>query len=81
MRKAIDVSMKARKDWERRPQDERSEIFLKAADLMANKYRMDLMASTMMGQVDILFLISQEKKQMSTCSTRHVVTVSHSVID
>jgi 1-pyrroline-5-carboxylate dehydrogenase len=50
LEKAIDVSQKAHHDWERRPQEERSEIFLRAADLIAGKYRMDLMASTMLGQ-------------------------------
>ncbi|KAK7093686.1 delta-1-pyrroline-5-carboxylate dehydrogenase, mitochondrial-like [Littorina saxatilis] len=50
LKKAVDTSLKARRDWERRPQEERSQIFLKAADLLANKYRMDLMAATMLGQ-------------------------------
>ncbi|XP_076451536.1 delta-1-pyrroline-5-carboxylate dehydrogenase, mitochondrial-like [Babylonia areolata] len=48
--KAVESSLKARKDWEKRPQEERSRIFLDAADLMAKKYRMDLMAATMLGQ-------------------------------
>lgn len=51
LKKAIDASMKARRAWEKRPQEERSRIFLDAADLLANKYRMDLMAATMLGQV------------------------------
>lgn len=50
IRKAIASSMKARKEWERRPQEERSQIFLDAADLLAKKYRMDLLATTMLGQ-------------------------------
>ena len=51
VQKAIDNSLKARKAWDRTPLEKRCDVFLKAADLMANKYRMDLMASTMMGQV------------------------------
>ncbi|KAL8601877.1 hypothetical protein ACOMHN_020612 [Nucella lapillus] len=50
LKKAIASCMKARKDWERRPLEERCQIFLKAADLMATKYRMDLLATTMLGQ-------------------------------
>lgn len=50
VQKAIDNSLKARKAWDRTPLEKRCDVFLKAADLMANKYRMDLMASTMMGQ-------------------------------
>ena len=51
LKKAIDTSLKVRKAWEKRPQEERSRIFLDAADLLANKYRMDLLAATMLGQV------------------------------
>jgi 1-pyrroline-5-carboxylate dehydrogenase len=51
VQKAIDNSLKARKAWDRTTLEKRCDVFLKAADLMANKYRMDLMASTMMGQV------------------------------
>ncbi|CAI9731036.1 delta-1-pyrroline-5-carboxylate dehydrogenase, mitochondrial-like [Octopus vulgaris] len=50
IKKAIDVSQKARHDWARVPFEEKSKIFLKAADLISNEYRMDLMASTMLGQ-------------------------------
>lgn len=49
--KAIDTSLKVRKEWERRPQEERGKIFLRAADLLAQKYRMDILAATMLGQV------------------------------
>ncbi|OWF37163.1 delta-1-pyrroline-5-carboxylate dehydrogenase, mitochondrial-like [Mizuhopecten yessoensis] len=50
IQKGIDTSLRVRRDWERRPLYERAEIFLKAADLMSGKYRMDLLATTMMGQ-------------------------------
>ncbi|KAH9510028.1 Delta-1-pyrroline-5-carboxylate dehydrogenase, mitochondrial [Bulinus truncatus] len=48
--KAIESNMKARKDWEKRPLQERCDIFLKAADLICKNYRMDLIATTMIGQ-------------------------------
>ena len=51
LNKAIEVSQEAHGDWERRTQEERAEIFLRAGDLVAGKYRMDLMAATMLGQV------------------------------
>jgi len=51
VQKAIDNSMNVRRDWERKSLDERADIFNKAAELMSGKYRMDLLASTMMGQV------------------------------
>lgn len=51
VQKAIENSLKARKAWDRTPLEARCDIFLKAADLMSKEYRMDLMATTMMGQV------------------------------
>lgn len=48
--KAIKTSLEAREAWELRPLRERIEIMLKAADLCATKYRMDLNAATMLGQ-------------------------------
>lgn len=50
VRKAIAVSVNARAAWDRTPFEERCKIFLHAADLMQNKYRMDLVAATMLGQ-------------------------------
>jgi len=50
IQKAIDVSQAAHREWERKSMQERAEIFLKAADLVTGKYRMDLMAATMLGQ-------------------------------
>lgn len=37
-------------EWDRRPIGERIEIWLRAADLMAGKYRQELNAATMLGQ-------------------------------
>jgi len=48
--KAIDVSMKAKVDWERVPIDEKIDMFLKVSDDMAGKYRPLLNATTMLGQ-------------------------------
>ncbi|XP_017892642.1 delta-1-pyrroline-5-carboxylate dehydrogenase, mitochondrial [Ceratina calcarata] len=50
IRKAIDVAVKTQREWEKRPFEERLEIWLRAADLMATKYRQNLNAATMLGQ-------------------------------
>ncbi|KAH3690702.1 delta-1-pyrroline-5-carboxylate dehydrogenase, mitochondrial-like [Dreissena polymorpha] len=50
IQKAIDSCLSGRKAWERTPLAKRAEIFLRAADLMSNKYRYDLLATTMLGQ-------------------------------
>ena len=50
IKKAIDTSISAQREWEQRPLQERAEIFHKAGELVAGKYRMDLMAATMLGQ-------------------------------
>lgn len=47
---AIEASLKAKKDWENTPFVDRAAIFLKAADLVTNKYRYELIAATMLGQ-------------------------------
>ena len=47
---AIASSLKARKEWERLSFRERGKIFLRAADLLAGKYRSTLNAATMLGQ-------------------------------
>ncbi|KAG8180753.1 hypothetical protein JTE90_026227 [Oedothorax gibbosus] len=48
--KAIDESQAVRVQWEKTPLSERIKLFLKAADLVSGKYRMDLNATTMLGQ-------------------------------
>jgi 1-pyrroline-5-carboxylate dehydrogenase len=50
VQKAIDAALVAKKDWENLAWEHRAAIFLKAADLIANKYRYDLNAATMLGQ-------------------------------
>ncbi|KGQ08942.1 Delta-1-pyrroline-5-carboxylate dehydrogenase [Beauveria bassiana D1-5] len=48
--KAIEAALAAKPAWENLPFADRAAIFLKAADLIANKYRYDIMAATMLGQ-------------------------------
>lgn len=48
--KAISEALKAKENWENMSWEHRAAIFLKAADLIAGKYRYDLNAATMAGQ-------------------------------
>lgn len=50
VRAAVQGSQAAWKDWSRLPSEQRATIFLKAADLLATKYRPILNAATMLGQ-------------------------------
>lgn len=50
VQRAIDVAVRARFDWSRTAWSERAAIFLKAADLLATKYREPLNAATMLNQ-------------------------------
>ncbi|KAJ9663764.1 1-pyrroline-5-carboxylate dehydrogenase [Coniosporium apollinis] len=47
---AIDAALAAKPSWESMLFADRCAIFLKAADLVAGKYRYDIMAATMVGQ-------------------------------
>jgi 1-pyrroline-5-carboxylate dehydrogenase len=47
---AIDAALAAKPAWESLPFSDRAAIFLKAADLIAGKYRYEIMAATMLGQ-------------------------------
>ncbi|MFH1727049.1 MAG: L-glutamate gamma-semialdehyde dehydrogenase [Pseudomonadota bacterium] len=47
---AIKASMEAKKSWEKMAWQDRASIFLRAAELLANKYRPILNAATMLGQ-------------------------------
>ena len=47
---AIDAAVRAQHDWSRMPQRARASIFLRAAELLAGKYRPVLNAATMLGQ-------------------------------
>ena len=46
--KAVDAAMKAKKDWGRMPWESRAVVLLKAAELLAGKYRNTLNAATML---------------------------------
>jgi 1-pyrroline-5-carboxylate dehydrogenase len=47
---AVDSALKARKSWSAMSWESRAHIFLKAADLLAGKYRYQMNAATMLGQ-------------------------------
>lgn len=47
---AIDAALKAKEGWANMPWEDRAHIFLKAADLMATKYRSFMNGCTMLGQ-------------------------------
>jgi 1-pyrroline-5-carboxylate dehydrogenase len=47
---AIDAALKAKEAWGNMPWEERAHIFLKAADLIAGKYRYLMNGTTMLGQ-------------------------------
>ena len=50
VRQAIDSALKAKPSWEAMNWENRAAVFLKAADLLAGKYRYLMNASTMLGQ-------------------------------
>lgn len=47
---AIDAALKAKESWADMPWEDRANIFLKAADLIATKYRSYMNGTTMLGQ-------------------------------
>ena len=50
VKKAISASLKAKEKWAAMSWENRANIFLKAADLLATKYRAYIVGSTMLGQ-------------------------------
>ena len=52
---AIESALKAKPTWETMPWEERAAIFLKAADLIATKYRYYMNGTTMLGQSKNVF--------------------------
>jgi 1-pyrroline-5-carboxylate dehydrogenase len=52
---AIDAALLAHRDWANRPFDERAEIFVRAAELVAGPWRARLNAATMLGQSKTAF--------------------------
>jgi 1-pyrroline-5-carboxylate dehydrogenase len=47
---AASTAMEAKSKWEELPFEDRAAVFLKAADLLASKYRYEILAATMLGQ-------------------------------
>lgn len=47
---AIDAALQAKQAWQEMPFTDRAAIFLRAAELVSEKYRFELMAATMLGQ-------------------------------
>ncbi|XP_052129117.1 delta-1-pyrroline-5-carboxylate dehydrogenase, mitochondrial [Frankliniella occidentalis] len=54
VKKAISTATEAQKKWDRVPMSERINMWMKAADLMATKYRAQLNATTMLGQAKVV---------------------------
>jgi len=52
---AVRASLEASRDWQHTPWEERAAIFLKAAELIAGRYRYVLNAATMLGQSKNIF--------------------------
>jgi len=50
VKEAIEAALAAQNQWSNMPWVQRASIFLKAADLLATKYRYDMLAATMLGQ-------------------------------
>jgi 1-pyrroline-5-carboxylate dehydrogenase len=50
VKQAIDAALNAKEAWSNTPWEERAHIFLKAADLIAGKYRYHMNGTTMLGQ-------------------------------
>jgi 1-pyrroline-5-carboxylate dehydrogenase len=50
VKQAIDAALKAKESWENMSWENRANIFLKAADLIATKYRSYMNGTTMLGQ-------------------------------
>lgn len=50
IKKAINAALKAKEKWANLSWENRANIFLKAADLLADKYRADIVGTTMLGQ-------------------------------
>ncbi|MEK0423282.1 MAG: L-glutamate gamma-semialdehyde dehydrogenase [Bacteroidota bacterium] len=50
VQQAINAGLKVRTEWSNMSWESRAHIFLKAADLLATKYRFEMNASTMLGQ-------------------------------
>ncbi len=52
---AIESAMTAKRDWEETRWEDRAAIFLRAAELLAGRYRYEMVAATMLGQSKNVF--------------------------
>ena len=59
LHKVVTSAMAAKADWERVPIDEKIQMFLKVSDQMADIYRADLNATTMLGQAKTMVQVSR----------------------
>jgi 1-pyrroline-5-carboxylate dehydrogenase len=48
---AIGCALEAKRQWEDTPYEHRAAVFLRMADLISTKYRYQVLATTMLGQV------------------------------
>jgi 1-pyrroline-5-carboxylate dehydrogenase len=55
VRHAVDVALRARREWAEWPLADRASVFLKAADLLATSWRPTINAATMLGQAKTVF--------------------------
>lgn len=52
--KAILASVAARREWDLKPVQDRAQVFFKAADVISGPKRAEILAKTMIGQVELL---------------------------
>jgi 1-pyrroline-5-carboxylate dehydrogenase len=52
---AVESALRAKRDWERTRWEDRAAIFLRAAELLAGRYRHEIVAATMLGQSKNVF--------------------------
>lgn len=52
LNKAIEASVAARREWDLKPVADRAQIFFKAADIISGPKRAEVLAKTMIGQVN-----------------------------
>jgi 1-pyrroline-5-carboxylate dehydrogenase len=60
---AIEGALQAKKEWENLPWEERCAVFLKAADLLSNKYRYQVLAATILGQGSFRLILGKNAWQ------------------
>lgn len=76
---AIDAALAAKEKWENTPWEQRCAIFLKAADLLAGKYRYVINAATMLGQSKNVFQAELDAACESVDYLRFNVQYTHMI--